>query len=179
MRARVADTRECRNERFRPRPVPAAEVARREALPCLQDSRLDAAASALCRAYFGGGAVLLARDPNDPSLWLPPHKGVSEVVNDINGRLINFWRVLRDEEAFPRFVRMAQAIPLARAEWQAAHAHVHAANDPVADALAFFVDCRQSRSGLMKGFTPVTRSRTRREMNGNVSEWLSAVRGVA
>ncbi len=45
--------------------------------------------------FFGGGAVLLARDPNDPSLWLPPHKGVSEVVNDINGRLVNFWRVLR------------------------------------------------------------------------------------
>jgi DNA adenine methylase len=31
----------------------------------------------------------------------------------------------------------------------------------------------------MKGFTPVTRSRTRREMNGNVSEWLSAVDGLS
>ena len=40
--------------------------------------------------FLGGGAVLLARDPNDPSLWLSPHKGVSEVVNDINGRLVNF-----------------------------------------------------------------------------------------
>ena len=128
--------------------------------------------------FFGGGAVLLARNPNDPSLWLPPHKGVSEVVNDLNGRLVNFWRVLRDEAVFPKFVRMTQATPLARAEWEAAHAHT-AGNDPLADALAFFVDCRQSRSGLMKGFTPVTRSRTRREMNGNVSEWLSAVDGLA
>src|SRR5205807_1537946 len=129
--------------------------------------------------YFGGGAVLLARDANDESLWLLPHKGVSEVVNDINGRLVNFWRVLRDEAAFPRFIRVAQAIPLARAEWESAHAHImHAADDPVAAALAFFVDCRQSRSGLMKGFTPVTRSRTRRQMNGNVSEWLSAVDGL-
>ena len=73
--------------------------------------------------YFGGGAVLLARDPNDQSLWQPSHKGVSEVVNDINGRLVNFWRVLQNEEAFQRFVRMAQAIPLARPEWEAAHAH--------------------------------------------------------
>src|ERR1035438_8495485 len=59
--------------------------------------------------YFGGGAVLLTRDPNDPALWLSPHKGVSEVVNDINGRLVNFWRILRSEADFPRFLRMAQA----------------------------------------------------------------------
>ncbi len=128
--------------------------------------------------FFGGGAVLLARDPNDPSLWLPPHVGVSEVVNDINGRLVNFWRVLKDEETFRRFARMAEAIPVARAEWEAAHAYTPD-GDPVADALAFFVDCRQSRSGLMTGFTPVTRSRTRRGMNGNVSEWLGAVDGLA
>lgn len=128
--------------------------------------------------YFGGGAVLLARDPSDQCLWHPPHKGVSEVANDINGRLVNFWRVLRDEESFRRFVRMAQAIPLARPEWEAAHNYTPHGKDPVADALAFFVDCRQSRSGLMKGFTPVTRSRTRRQMNGNVSEWLSAVDGL-
>src|SRR5438067_103799 len=129
--------------------------------------------------YFGGGAVLLARDPNNQSLWQPSHKGVSEVVNDINGRLVNFWRVLQNEEAFRRFVRMVQAIPLARPEWEAAHGHMATVGeDPVGNALAFFVDCRQSRSGLMKGFTPVTRSRTRREMNGNVSEWLSAVDGL-
>jgi DNA adenine methylase len=128
--------------------------------------------------FFGGGAVLLLRDPADPSLWLPPNKGVSEVANDVNGRLVNFWRVLKDESLFPRFIRMAQAIPVARDEWEAAHAHIPSAADPVADAVAFFVDCRQSRSGLMKGFTPVTRSRTRREMNGNVSEWLSAVDGL-
>jgi DNA adenine methylase len=128
--------------------------------------------------FFGGGAVLLLRDPADPSLWLPPNKGVSELVNDVNGRLVNFWRVLQDEKTFSKFVRIAQAIPVAREEWEAAHAHIPSGNDPVADAVAFFVDCRQSRSGLMKGFTPVTRSRTRREMNGNVSEWLSAVDGL-
>ena len=45
--------------------------------------------------------------------------------------------------------------------------------------LAFFVDCRQSRSGMMRDFTSITRSRTRRRMNGNVSEWLGAVEGLA
>ena len=46
-------------------------------------------------------------------------------------------------------------------------------------AVAFFVACRQSRAGGMKGFTPVTRSRTRRGRNGNVSEWVGAVEGLA
>ena len=31
---------------------------------------------------------------------------------------------------------------------------------------------------MMNGFTSVTRNRTRRQMNGNVSEWLSAVEGL-
>jgi DNA adenine methylase len=127
--------------------------------------------------HFGGGAVLMARDPADERLWLPGHKGVSELVNDLNGRLINLWRVLQDEDAFARFARKVEAIPLARAEWDRAHAHQYGC-DPVADAVAFFVDARQSLAGRMKGFTSVTRSRTRREMNGNVSEWLGAVDGL-
>jgi DNA adenine methylase len=45
--------------------------------------------------------------------------------------------------------------------------------------VAFFVRCRLSRSGLMKTFTPLTRNRLRRGMNGNASEWLSAVEGLA
>jgi DNA adenine methylase len=127
--------------------------------------------------FAGGLAVLLARDPADPALWLPPHKGVSEVVNDLNGRLINFWRVLRDEGLFARFHRQVQAIPLARTAWASSHAHAYGA-DPVEDAVAFFVDCRQSLAGRMTGFTPVTRTRLRRGMNGNISEWLGAVDGL-
>jgi DNA adenine methylase len=130
--------------------------------------------------FAGGLAVLLARDPEDRRLWLADtsdQRGVSEVVNDLDGRLVNFWRVLEDEDLFRRFQRRVGAIPLARGRWEAAHNHV-SNGDPVADAVAFFVDCRQSRSGLRKGFTPLTRNRTRRGMNGNVSEWLSAVEGL-
>jgi DNA adenine methylase len=49
----------------------------------------------------------------------------------------------------------------------------------VADAAAFFVYCRQSLAGRQKAFTPITRTRTRRGMNGNASEWLGAVDGLA
>src|SRR5215831_18633708 len=130
--------------------------------------------------FFGGGAVLFARDPDDPKLFagdVAHLRGVSEVVNDLNGPLINFWRILRDPECFEQFHRTVEAIPLARAEWERAHQHEYG-NDPLADAVAFFVDARQSRSGLMQGYTPLTRNRTRRQMNGNVSEWVSAVEGL-
>jgi DNA adenine methylase len=132
-----------------------------------------------CEPFAGGLAVLLARDPDDERFWVPPvpkvsTKGVSEVVNDINGRLTNFWRVLQDPDRFERFRRIVETIPMSRAEWDKAHAHRYG-SDPVADAVAFFVDCRQSRAGEMKGFTPITRTRTRHRMNGNVSEWIDVI----
>lgn len=133
-----------------------------------------------CEPFCGGMAVLLARDPNDPRLWLADtgdKRGVSELANDLNGRLMNFWRVLRDERLFAAFCRQVEATPISRTEWEAAHSHRYGA-DPVADAVAFFVDCRQSLAGRMKGFTSITRNRTRRGMNGNVSEWLGAVEGL-
>jgi DNA adenine methylase len=130
--------------------------------------------------FFGGGAVLLNRDPDDPKLWLSPASplnGVSEVVNDINGRLVNFWRTLQDPAKFEKFRRRVEAIPISRKDWELAHNHEYG-KDAIADAVAFFVDCRQSRSGLMTCFTAITRNRTRRQMNGNASEWLSAVDGL-
>jgi DNA adenine methylase len=131
--------------------------------------------------YFGGGAVLLARDPDDPRLaWADTSsgRGVSEVVNDVNDRLMNLWHVLRGKDTFAAFLRIVQTVPLSRAAWEEAHAHEYGAGS-VADAVAFFVNCRQSRAGMMTGFTSLTRTRTRRGMNGNASEWLSAVEGLA
>lgn len=128
--------------------------------------------------FFGGGSVLFARNPEEPTLFSTNHQGVSEVVNDLNGMLINFWRVLQDPEKFQHFARRVEAIPVARVEWEKANGHEYG-QDSLEDAVAFFVNCRQSRSGMMKSFTPITRSRTQRQMNGNVSEWLSAVEGLA
>jgi DNA adenine methylase len=58
--------------------------------------------------FAGGLAVLLARDPADPRLRAgngSGDRGVSELANDLNGRLMNFWRVPRDEDLFARFAR--------------------------------------------------------------------------
>src|SRR5262249_46958986 len=54
--------------------------------------------------FAGGLRVLFARDPNDPRLqWGPgsSDRGVSELVNDLDRRVANFWRVLRDQGEEP------------------------------------------------------------------------------
>ncbi len=131
--------------------------------------------------FAGGLAVLLRRDPADARLWLEPRgprSGVSEVVNDLDGQLVGFWKVLADSALFPQLVRRLDATPVSRQLWNEAGDHVHG-SDPVADAAAFFIRCRQSRSGMRNTFTPTTRNRTRRQMNALASEWLGAIEGLA
>src|SRR5579859_8049086 len=60
--------------------------------------------------YFGGGSVLLAKDP----------EGVSEVVNDLNYELTEFWLALQDPEAFGRFWGLSKATPFSETEWKIA-----------------------------------------------------------
>ena len=82
--------------------------------------------------YFGGGAVLLARDPNrdwyrgadDCQDRAPSYfKGCSEVVNDVNLELTNFWRVLQDEPSFRELQRRCQKTPFSQVEFLDAKAH--------------------------------------------------------
>jgi DNA adenine methylase len=127
--------------------------------------------------YCGGCAVLLARDPGDGRLWLPPNKGVSELINDVDGRLANFWKVLRDPRQFGALRQRLEATPLSRAGWIEASKTLDE-GDEVDRAASFFVACRQSLAGRRGSFTPPTRTRLRRGMNGNVSEWLGSIEGL-
>ncbi len=125
--------------------------------------------------------MLLARDPADRRLWLADSgekSGVSEVVNDLDGVLMNFWRVLRDEATFAQFRRRLGATPFSHAEWDAASRHTYGSGDAVADACAFFVHCRQSMAGRRDRFTPLTKARTRGGMNADANAWWSAVEGL-
>jgi DNA polymerase-1 len=117
--------------------------------------------------YAGGLAVLLAKDP----------EGISEVVNDLDGSLTNFWRTLQGPESFGYFRRAVEAVPVSEQEWSDATARL-TDPDPVARAVAFFIRCRQSLAGRMKGFTALSRARTRNGMNEQASAWLSAVEGL-
>ena len=116
--------------------------------------------------YFGGGAVLLANDP----------EGISEVVNDLDVGLTNFWRVLQHPNLFENFRRACHATPFSEREY--ALAVKETSKLPWDQAHAFFVHCRQSMSGRMKCFSPITKRRTRAGMNEQASAWLSAVEGL-
>ncbi len=117
--------------------------------------------------YFGGGQVLLKKNP----------VGISEVANDIYGVLMNFWRVLQNEILFPQLLRRLEAVPFSRPEFDDAQAGLEH-TDPIHRAVALFIRCRQSLAGRMQGFTGVTRTRTRRKMNNEVSAWLTTIEGL-
>lgn len=102
-------------------------------------------------------------------------EGVSEVVNDINGRLTNFWRALANPRQFYAMTQRLSVTPFSEAEWEASRDRL---SDGTRDAIRFFVRCRQSLAGRMKGFTPLSRTRTRRGMNEQVSAWLTAIEGL-
>jgi DNA adenine methylase len=138
---------------------------------------------------FGGGLG---------ELWNWEYDGVSEVVCDLDWRLINFWLVLQDDYLFDKFQRLAAATPFGENEWEQARVFVREQMGalpaltadglkplgPASDqqravcALAFFVLVRQSLAGRMKSFTGVTKTRVRNGMNNEVSAWLSSVDGL-
>jgi DNA adenine methylase len=147
--------------------------------------------------FFGGGSVLLARDPNrnywgSEELTLgAAEQGCSEVVNDVHGELTNFWRVLQSPEAFEGFRRRVEVTPFSEFEFDQARETLARAETAVGmsditterpisidRAMAFFILARQSRQGLMRDFATLSRNRTRGRINEQASAWLGVVDGL-
>jgi DNA adenine methylase len=110
-------------------------------------------------------------------LLAKPYEGISEYANDLNGDLLNFWRVLRDTPN--RMLRALWGTPVSQVEFIEAKAYLDkpANSDAVKRATAFFIRARQSRQGLGKDYATPT-SRERRGMNETVSAWWSAIEGL-
>ena len=115
----------------------------------------------------GGLSVLLHR---------PADTVKAEIVNDLNGEIANFWYVMRDEFCFEKFRREVDTTPFARVVFE--EAKTISTVDPIRQAWATFVKCRQSRQALGKDFATLTKGRLRAGMNEQVSAWLSAVEGL-
>jgi DNA adenine methylase len=148
--------------------------------------------------FFGGGSVLLARDPSrdwmetGESSLSAAERGCSEVVNDRHGELTNFWRVLQSPKAFEKFCRHMQVVPFSEVEFEEAYATMQEplagiaaadlADDPaemsIKRAVWFFILARQSRQGVMRDFATLSRNRTRSRMNEQASAWLNVVEGL-
>jgi DNA adenine methylase len=136
--------------------------------------------------FFGGGQVLFARDPADPRLWWTGTtsdgskvNGVSEVINDLHGDLMGFYRVLKDPELYGQLQHRLELTLHSQAEWEASRDLLAApGGDPVLWAAALFTFCRQSLSGRMKGFASTVRTRLRGGRNDGVNGWWTAVEGL-
>ncbi len=118
-----------------------------------------------CEPFAGGLSVLFANTERVQRCCL------SESVNDINGRLVNFWRVLRDNPK--ELAERLLFTPVSQGHWFEATKLTFA--DNVEDAAAYFVQLRQSQGGRGDCWHPLTRNRLRRGANEAVSSWLSSV----
>ena len=120
---------------------------------------------------FGGAAnILLRKRPSDV-----------EVFNDLDERVINFFRVLRSPEQLRELQRLTTLTPYSRKEFGDL-AEMPEPGEPIERAWWFFVRCRQALGGI--GMSQITASswassaRTRRMMAEPVSKYLSAIEGL-
>lgn len=111
--------------------------------------------------YLGGGSVLLQK----------PQSGHNEIVNDIDGHLINFWRHLSDKKLFDELYNKLKLTPISQELW-------NFSKSDTSDAYNFMIWIRQSRQALGKDFATLSHSRTRGGMNETASSWISMIDGL-
>lgn len=123
-----------------------------------------------CEPFGGSAAVLLNRPPSPV-----------ETYNDIDGEVVNFFRVLREDKE--RLVEAIGLTPFSREEFYLAVMPPTGPLVPLERARRFFVRARQARTGLAQtaslGRWANCRNTSRAGMSGAVSRWLGSVDGLA
>lgn len=122
-----------------------------------------------CEPFAGSGAVLLNRKPSPV-----------ETYNDIDGEVVNFFRVLRDEHE--ELIRVISLTPFAREEYyQAIYGKTKGISD-VERARRFYIRARQTRTGLAQtaslGRWANCKDTSRAGMSGVVSRWLGGIEAL-
>lgn len=119
-----------------------------------------------CEPFSGSGAVLLNREPSPV-----------ETYNDIDGDVVNFFRVLRDNQ--DALIRAIALTPFSREEY---HRAISGSTEGVSDlerARRFYIRARQTRTGLAQtaslGRWANCKETSRAGMSGVVSRWLGGV----
>jgi len=123
-----------------------------------------------CEPFGGSGAVLLNREPSP-----------IETYNDIDGEVVNFFRVLRDKT--DKLLKAIALTPFSREEFFTACQDYGPHLSDVERARRFFVRARQVRTGLAQTATlgrwANCKDTSRNGMAGVVSRWLGSVEGLA
>jgi len=122
-----------------------------------------------CEPYSGSAAVLLNREASPV-----------ETYNDIDGDVVNFFRVLRDRHE--ELIRSIALTPFSREEF---HLAVNGSMQGVSDlerARRFYIRARQARTGLAQTATlgrwANCKNTSRAGMSGVVSRWLGGVNAL-
>ena len=119
-----------------------------------------------CEPFGGSAAVLLNREPSPV-----------ETYNDIDGDVVNFFRVLRDQT--DRLLRAIALTPFSREEFNIACSGDGEEASELERARRFFVRARQVRTGLAQtasvGRWANCKNTSRSGMSGVVSRWLGSV----
>lgn len=122
-----------------------------------------------CEPFGGSGAVLLNRRPSPV-----------ETFNDIDGELVNFFRVLRNQRE--SLVEAIGLTPFSREEFYIAISKNGNNVSGLERARRFFVRARQARTGLAQtaslGRWANCKNTSRRGMSGVVSRWLGSIESL-
>ncbi len=122
-----------------------------------------------CEPFGGSGAVLLNRPPSPV-----------ETYNDLDGEVVNFFRVLREQR--DELIEMIAFTPFSREEYYFA---ISGQDDEISQlerARRFFIRARQARTGLAQTATlgrwANCKNTSRAGMSGVVSRWLGSVESL-
>jgi DNA adenine methylase len=123
-----------------------------------------------CEPFAGSAAVLLNRQPSPV-----------ETYNDIDGEVVNFFRVLRDRQE--ELIKSIGLTPFSREELRIAAEEPIDCLSELERARRFFVRARQVRTGLAQtasaGRWAHCKLTSRAGMAGAVSRWLGSVEGLS
>ncbi len=119
-----------------------------------------------CEPFGGSAAVLLNREPSPV-----------ETYNDIDGDVVNFFRVLREQK--DALIEAIGLTPFSREELYRAVTRDGEPMNALERARRFYVRARQARTGLAQtaslGRWANCKNTTRAGMSGAVSRWLGTV----
>ena len=122
-----------------------------------------------CEPFAGSGAVLINRAP-----------APVETYNDLDGEVVNFFRVLRDQHQ--ALIRAIALTPFSREEYYYA---IYGSAEDITDlerARRFYIRARQTRTGLAQtaslGRWANCKNTSRAGMSGVVSRWLGGVNAL-
>lgn len=118
-----------------------------------------------CEVFGGGAALLFAKEPSPV-----------EVYNDIDGDLVNFFRVLRDPEKFQQFLLKVQLTPYSREEFNFCRETYRDCTDPVERAYRWYIVARQCFSGDVRSSAWAYSVRASdRGMSSHTNKYLAAI----